>query len=244
MSTQKRYTKTVWWLWDLIYISLLPFLFKMIIFENHLSIICHSIPIHTPNWCKCTNCNRRISNWHRSTCEFTGSVYLDLSICVLCHWPLWISRIYTFLRMIRIKKTSYFALFRSTLEYGDIVWDPHLSTDIGKLEIIQKRAGRFISSEYKSRDPGCVSNMLQNFNIPPLQQRRKELRLIFLFKVAEGSIPAIPPQHYYEEQEKHQSQNFQGFWLKKHCRSILGEQHERLPSFIWKVRSIQKLLLQ
>jgi len=29
-----------------------------------------------------------------------------------------------------------------------------------------------------------------------LQERRKHLRLVFLFKVVEGSVPAIPPEDY------------------------------------------------
>ena len=38
--------------------------------------------------------------------------------------------------------------------------------------------------------------MLNELNLPTLQQRRKEMRLTFLFKIAEGLVPAIPPDLY------------------------------------------------
>ena len=38
--------------------------------------------------------------------------------------------------------------------------------------------------------------MLKDLDLPTLQQRRKELRLTFLFKIAEGLVPAIPSDRY------------------------------------------------
>ena len=40
--------------------------------------------------------------------------------------------------------------------------------------------------------------MLRELDLPTLQQRRKELRLAFLFKVVKGMVPAIPPSDYLE----------------------------------------------
>ena len=90
------------------------------------------------------------------------------------------------------RKAAYVALVRSTLEYGSTIWDPSAKTEIDNLEKVQSKAARFIKGDYKSRTPGCVTNMLQELSLPSLQQRRKELRLIFLFKIAEGMVPAIP----------------------------------------------------
>ena len=47
-----------------------------------------------------------------------------------------------------VKRTAYISLVRSTLEYGATVWDPHLEKDIYKLERIQRKAVRFITSDY------------------------------------------------------------------------------------------------
>jgi hypothetical protein len=95
-------------------------------------------------------------------------------------------------------RTAYISLVRSTLEYGAIIWDPYLQSDIDKIEKVQRKAARFISGDYKSRDRGCVSRMLKDLELPLLQERRKQLRLTFMFKVVEGLMPAIPSSTYFE----------------------------------------------
>ena len=55
------------------------------------------------------------------------------------------------------RKNAYLALVRSKLEYGCIIWDPYLKTEIEQLEKIQRSAARFISKDYKSRHEGCVT---------------------------------------------------------------------------------------
>ena len=45
------------------------------------------------------------------------------------------------------------------------------------------------------------TNMLKDLNFSPLSQRRKQLRLILLFKIAEGMVPAIPADSYLEPQK-------------------------------------------
>ena len=57
-------------------------------------------------------------------------------------------------------------------EYG-LIWDPYTNKDIDKLESIQKRGARFIKHDYKSRESGCVTNMLKALELKPLQERRK-----------------------------------------------------------------------
>ena len=76
------------------------------------------------------------------------------------------------------------------MEYGDAIWDPFFlqSSDIHKIEIVQGKAARFISGDYKSRDRGCVTRMLMNHELTLLEKRRKQLRLTFKFKVVEGLI--------------------------------------------------------
>ena len=38
--------------------------------------------------------------------------------------------------------------------------------------------------------------MLQEHNLPPLQQRRKEIRLALFYKIANGSLPGLPAAEY------------------------------------------------
>ena len=62
---------------------------------------------------------------------------------------------------------------------------------IDKLEKVQSQAARFITGNYISREQGCVSQMLAELNLPPLQDRRKANRLTFFYKVVEGLVPAM-----------------------------------------------------
>ena len=89
------------------------------------------------------------------------------------------------------KRLAYIALIWSTLEYGAIVWDPYKQQDIQSLENIQRQAARFIKHDYLSRYDGCVSEMLADLKLTPLQQRRLESRLVMLFKIVRGMVPAI-----------------------------------------------------
>ncbi|KAH3694173.1 hypothetical protein DPMN_081612 [Dreissena polymorpha] len=67
---------------------------------------------------------------------------------------------------------------------------------IDKIEKIQKQSTRFITGDYYTKTPGCVTDMLKSMKIPPLQERRKANRLIFFFKVVEGLVPVMPSQDF------------------------------------------------
>ena len=56
---------------------------------------------------------------------------------------------------------------------------------------VQKQAARFIKTDYKSRFEGCVTSMLEDLKLPTLQQRRLESRLVMLYRVVRGMVPAI-----------------------------------------------------
>ncbi|KAL8565040.1 hypothetical protein ACOMHN_003416 [Nucella lapillus] len=90
------------------------------------------------------------------------------------------------------KKNAYLALIRPLLEYGCITWSPYLQQDINRLERIQRLSARFITNDYSTRSPGAITNMLSTLKLPTLQQRRRDLRLTFFYKVVEGLVPAIP----------------------------------------------------
>ena len=98
--------------------------------------------------------------------------------------------------------TAYISLVRSVLDYGSIIWDPYQQGDIDKLERMQRQGARFVTNDYRSREKGCMTRMLEDLDLQPLQQRRKELRLTFLYKIAEGLIPAIPKDTYLKSQRK------------------------------------------
>ena len=95
------------------------------------------------------------------------------------------------------KRNAYLSLVRSVLEYGATLWDPHLHKDINKLEQVQRKAARFVSGDYKYCTPGSMQKLLRKLDLSPLQVRRQQLRLTFLFKVVEGLVPAMPPEHLF-----------------------------------------------
>ena len=94
------------------------------------------------------------------------------------------------------RHTAYISLVRSVLDYGSTIWDPHLQCDIDKLERIQRQGARFITGDYRSKEKGCMTRMLEDLDLPTLQRRRKALRLTLLYKIAEGLLPGIPKDTY------------------------------------------------
>ena len=76
------------------------------------------------------------------------------------------------------RRNAYLSLVRSAIEYGHYgatVWDPYLQQDIDRLHRVQRRGARFITGDYKSRSPGCVTQMLVEHNLLSMQERRKHV---------------------------------------------------------------------
>ena len=94
------------------------------------------------------------------------------------------------------RRTAYLSLVHPTVEYGATVWDPYLKKDINRLERVQNLAARFITKDYRSREEGCVTNMLRSHEIPSLESRRKEARLGTMYKVIHAQLPALPPTRF------------------------------------------------
>ena len=69
-----------------------------------------------------------------------------------------------------IKLKCYLTLVRPILEYASSVWDPSTKENIKKLEQIQKRAARFITSEYSQLTR--VTPIVKSLNLELLEDRR------------------------------------------------------------------------
>ena len=74
---------------------------------------------------------------------------------------------------------------RPILEYGSSVWEPHYEGLIDDLEKVQKRAARFVTRNY-TYEKGSMTDILKKLKWESLQKRRKDNRIILLYKGLKG----------------------------------------------------------
>ena len=103
-------------------------------------------------------------------------------------------------KSVCLQMTAYIALVRSIMDYGGIIWAPYLKPDVDRLERIHQ-AARFTTGDYKTREPGCITKMLIDLELPTLEKRRTAQRLTFMFKVVEGLVPAISPSDFVDQED-------------------------------------------
>ena len=96
------------------------------------------------------------------------------------------SKVFNFIRRnlskcSEIKSTAYLSLARPIIEYAASVWDPHQQYLIDNIERIQRRAARWVLSDYNQQS--SVTNMLNQLQWPTLQLRRYISRLSQIHKI-------------------------------------------------------------
>lgn len=84
-----------------------------------------------------------------------------------------------------VKLLAFKMIILPKLQYASVVWDPFLKKDKYRLEMVQRRAIRFIFNKYRTTD-SPTSLMLAN-SISTLEDRRKIDRLKLLFALYTGS---------------------------------------------------------
>ena len=70
-----------------------------------------------------------------------------------------------------INENAYLTIVRSTLEYAACVWDPYQEYLIYDIEKIQRRAARWVLSDYSYYS--SVTDMLNRLKWPTLQEKRR-----------------------------------------------------------------------
>ena len=89
----------------------------------------------------------------------------------------------------KLRETAYFALVRSFLEYSVTVWHPHQKYNSDKLEMVQRRAARFVKGRYGMYE--SVTQMLEELTWVQLSKRRENARLILFYKII-NNLAMVP----------------------------------------------------
>jgi len=92
-----------------------------------------------------------------------------------------------------IKQMAYQGLVRPQLEYCSTVWDPHNKKYIQSLEMVQRRAARWVLGRY--HNTSSVTDMLNHLQWPTLEARRRDARLCMMFKVVHNLVAIVPLQY-------------------------------------------------
>ena len=74
------------------------------------------------------------------------------------------------------------------LDYGCILWDPHLSKHKQQLENVQLFSTRMASKQWNE----SAETLNGHFNLPPLTTRRKYFKLLYLCKLVNGYVFCPP----------------------------------------------------
>ena len=59
-----------------------------------------------------------------------------------------------------IRTLAYNSLVRTRVEYGSVVWSPYTKENKAKIEMVQRRAARWVSNDYSTYS--SVTEMMSN----------------------------------------------------------------------------------
>ena len=86
---------------------------------------------------------------------------------------------------------AYCTYVRPILEYAAIVWSPYTNININKLESVQRRAARYVMSDFNRYS--SVSEMLSILQWNSLKKWRDTQSLCVLYKILNGLIDVLLP---------------------------------------------------
>ena len=88
------------------------------------------------------------------------------------------------------KAKAYKTYVRPIVEYAASVWSPAIDSHIKQLEMVQRRAARFVCSDYTRQS--SVSEMISSLGWDTLQQRRDNARTTMLYKIKHNLVDITP----------------------------------------------------
>ena len=87
------------------------------------------------------------------------------------------------------------------------MWDPHTQTNKDRIEMVQRRAARFVKNDY-SREQTSVTNMLHQLNWTSLEERRTRNKITLLYKALNDIISISTDHLRLTQTQTRQHQNF------------------------------------
>ena len=85
-----------------------------------------------------------------------------------------------------IKEQTCKSLVRPSLECACSVWDSHLKSDVNKIEMVQRRAARYVIN--RQRNTSSVGGMLQHLELRSLEDRRRDARLVMMYTISHDKV--------------------------------------------------------
>ena len=98
-----------------------------------------------------------------------------------------------------IKELAYKTLVRTQVEYATTIWIPYTKQNTQKIEMVQRRAARYVKNNYSTYD--SVSTMLDNLGWQSLENRRIDSRLFMFHRIIYDYV-AIQIPTYFEKPQR------------------------------------------
>ena len=88
-----------------------------------------------------------------------------------------------------VKIKCYLTYIHPIIEYAAIIWSPYLLTKIHQIEMVQRKAVRFVFNDYSRHS--SVTDMLNQINWQSLEKRRDDLNLLMFYKIINQYVDVL-----------------------------------------------------
>ena len=85
-----------------------------------------------------------------------------------------------------VKARAYNTFVRPKLEYASCAWNPYTKRNIAKIEMIQRRAARFVYNDYSRYTH--VTHMINSLGWVTLENRRLYQQMQMFYKIQQGMV--------------------------------------------------------